>query len=66
MPKLRSNILKVKGTGVESIAVYTVDGRRVAAANGDEVHLNAMGAGLYLVKVKANGITTTQRIEIVK
>ena len=61
-----SNILKVKGTGVESLAVYTVDGRRVAAANGDEVHLNAMGAGLYLVKVKANGITTTQRIEIVK
>ena len=61
-----NNILKVQGSDVESLSVYSVDGRRVAAANGDEVQLNGMGAGLYLIKVKANGTTTTQKIEIVR
>ncbi|MGN0221136.1 MAG: T9SS type A sorting domain-containing protein [Prevotella sp.] len=61
-----NNILKVQGADVESLSVYTVDGRRVAAAEGAEVQLNAMDAGLYLIKVKANGTTTTRKIEIVK
>lgn len=60
------NELTVSGDNVSAVEVVSVDGATVASAQGNTVSIDGIAAGVYVVKVKADGKTTTRKIVIEK
>lgn len=60
------NELAVSGSGVTSVDMIAANGALVASAKGNTVSLNGIAAGVYVVKIVANGKTVTRKIQIVK
>lgn len=59
-----NNILKVEGDHVESVDIYTADGKVALSANEGTVSLDHLTAGVYVVKAKVDGKRVVRKIDI--
>ena len=69
-PNPAKDILTVKAENLSSVAVYNSIGQRVLEQelNGDETTINTsdFNAGIYMVRIVANGNEITRKISVVK
>lgn len=56
--------IAAEGTAINEITLYDMSGRCVAQATGNTISTEGLTQGIYIVRVIAEGVTTTQKVVI--
>jgi hypothetical protein len=66
-PNPATDFFSVKGSDVEQIELYQINGQKILQTNNQNVQISALESGVYLVKVKnRNGIDVFLKLKILK
>ena len=63
-PNPANGVISVNGEGFEKAEIYNIAGQKVMESNNNQIDVEALQAGVYMVKVFGNGSSEMLRVVV--